>query len=131
LAVVAVVLLLAILAVLLIRQNKAEHFRHKSETGRKAMGRGIAIGYAIGIGPGIAIGVALDNIGMGIAIGAGMGISIGVAIGAGLKKKAEQESGITSVEHETPQQGKLLKILAIIVALAGVLVLGWLFLQNR
>jgi len=125
-AISVVLILVAILAVILIRQNKAGTFPRESEASSNAMGKGIAIGYAIGMGPGLAIGIALDNIGMGIAIGAGVGVSVGVAIGASLKKK-EEKAGIHGKQKSIPKEAKIAKLIALVIALAGLLILGWFF----
>ncbi len=125
LSIAIVLLLVSILAFLLIRQNKEGMYPNQTEAGKKAMGKGIAIGYAIGMGPGIAIGVALENIVMGIAIGTGMGISMGFAIGASLKKKADEKAGAR--QKEMPGNEMLPKIIGLIIALAGLLVLGFYF----
>lgn len=110
-----------------MKQNREGSFPQESRVGSKAMGRGIAIGYAIGMGPGLAIGIALDNIGMGIAIGAGVGVSIGVALGASYKKKEEEKAGILRKQENMPKEVMMPKVIALIIALAGLLVLGWYF----
>jgi len=122
-----VLILVAILAVILIRQNKSGTYPHESEASSKAMGKGIAIGYAIGMGPGLAIGIALDNIGMGIAIGAGVGVSIGVAIGASLKKKEEAQSGTLIKKGSKQEEMKIARVLALIILMIGLLVLGYFY----
>jgi hypothetical protein len=75
----------------------------------------------------LAIGIALDNIGMGIAIGAGVGVSVGVAIGASLKKKEEEKAGIHGKQKSIPKEAKMAKLIALVIALAGLLILGWFF----
>ena len=45
-----VLILVIILVVIFMKQNREGSFPQESRVGSKAMGRGIAIGYAIGMG---------------------------------------------------------------------------------
>ena len=116
------ILLLSVLVIILIKQNKAGMYSANNQLASKAMGRGIAIGYAIGMGPGIALGVALDNIGLGIALGAGIGISIGVALGESFKKKELAKKNLT-VQDSDSGKGIILKLLLLLIAIVALLVL--------
>ncbi|WP_321372755.1 hypothetical protein [uncultured Draconibacterium sp.] len=119
------ILLLSVLVIILIKQNKAGMYSANNQLASKAMARGIAIGYAIGMGPGIALGVALDNIGLGIALGAAIGISIGVALGESFKKKELSEKKLTIQDTESRNESikKLLLLLIGIVAFLALLFL--------
>ncbi|WP_303924336.1 hypothetical protein [Draconibacterium sediminis] len=116
------ILLLSVLVIILIKQNKAGMYSANNQLASKAMGRGIAIGYAIGMGPGIALGVALDNIGLGIALGAGIGISIGVALGESFKKKELAKKNLT-VQDSDSGKGIIPKLLLLLIAIVALLVL--------
>ena len=116
------ILLLSVLVIILIKQNKAGMYSANNQLASKAMGRGIAIGYAIGMGPGIALGVALDNIGLGIALGAGIGISIGVALGESFKKKELAKKNLT-VQDSDSGKGIIPKLLLLLIAVVALLVL--------
>ncbi|WP_319589956.1 hypothetical protein [uncultured Draconibacterium sp.] len=118
------ILLLSVLVIILIKQNKAGMYSANNQLASKAMARGIAIGYAIGMGPGIALGVALDNIGLGIALGAGIGISIGVALGESFKKKelAKKNLFVQDTDSGKSTNQKLLLLLLAIVAFLVILI---------
>ncbi|MDX8339981.1 hypothetical protein SLH46_12345 [Draconibacterium sp. IB214405] len=121
------ILLLSVLVLVLIKQNKAGVNKGNNELASKAMGRGIAIGYAIGMGPGIAFGVALDNIGLGIALGAGIGISIGVALGESFKKKELAKTNQKIKRQTISEQTAMPKIIVLLMALFVFLLLALYF----
>nr|WP_321356510.1 hypothetical protein [uncultured Draconibacterium sp.] len=121
------ILLLSVLVIILIKQNKAGMNSANNQLASKAMGRGIAVGYAIGMGPGIALGVALDNIGLGIALGAGIGISIGVALGESFKKKELAKTNKKIKRQTLSEQNAKPKIVILLLALFLFLLLGLLF----
>ena len=116
------ILLLSVLVIILIKQNKAGMYSANNQLASKAMARGIAIGYAIGMGPGIALGVALDNIGLGIALGAGIGISIGVALGESFKKKELAKKNLL-VQDTDSAKGIIQKLLLLLLAIVAFLVI--------
>lgn len=121
------ILLLSVLVIILIKQNKAGMYSANNQLASKAMGRGIAIGYAIGMGPGIALGVALDNIGLGIALGAGIGISIGVALGESFKKKELAKINQKYNRQTISEQNVMPKIVMLLLALFVFLLLALYF----
>ena len=124
-------ILLLILIVLLIKQNKPGSFGRKKTSHSSAMRRGMGSGIAIGMGTGVALGSAMDNIALGITIGAAIGTSLGVALGQSLQKKEEdnlhlQRNSKTETIHSYGSSRK--RNISFMILLIGFLTLGIIML---
>ena len=128
---VAFVLLL-VLIVFLVKQNKAGMQSNYNVGSSNAMGKGMAIGIAIGMGTGVALGAALDSMGTGIAIGAGVGVSMGVAFGSTFEKKELEGKNLNPELRSYPykQNRKSAIYIGLAAFFAGLLILGLIFFLN-
>jgi len=126
------VILLLVLFILLLKQNKPEAFQKNNMRTSSAMGRGMGAGIAIGMGAGVALGVAADNIALGIALGAGIGISMGVAIGQSLQKKEESNHLRRNASNEKTRDSNIraVRTISLVFILSCLLAMGILLFIN-
>lgn len=128
-AATVVLILILVLTVVLIRQNKAGTYPRDKKVSSAAMRKGMGVGIAVGMGLGVSLGAAMDNMGTGIALGSGIGASMGLAMGAAFQKKEDEKRG-RGKSREMPHRVVFPTVVALIILLTGFVVLGWFYFNK-